>query len=131
MSDARITQLAAEAGSEEAVSRGRKLAMILMIVGGAGALASSVRPLLRTHFRRPAGPAGSGKTRTAAAAVRAAQAVDPAARMEMTGDVLKLLDRLRELQTSHRERHPLWYGQPTTEMIAQEQQRLAHEGEMK
>jgi hypothetical protein len=50
LKDKNIDYLAQSAGSDEAISRGKLLAFLVIIVGVVGGLASAVKPIYRKHF---------------------------------------------------------------------------------
>ena len=112
MRDKRIAKLSEEAGSEKALSRGKYIAAGIIVLGCIGALGSAVRPLLRQRFAANA------------AAVTARQRSRPIT-PETSAQLENVLGRLRHLQSLHQQRHPLWYGRPTDEMIAQAEKELA------
>lgn len=106
---------------------------------GAAAAASTGGSRLRTRTaaaaRNAMAAAAAAPVEGSAAAVAAARAagVDgTAASLAAYGvhgpaveEVAANLARLRELQSAHRARHPLWYGEPSAAMVAEEEARLA------
>jgi hypothetical protein len=98
--------------------RGWVIAGLVML--SAGAIASAVRPLIRSKFaaadaaRRSAVAASRGEAHAAAAVAGTAAAATPAP----TADVAAKLARLQQLNAAHRARHPLWYGEPTPELVS-------------
>jgi len=107
--DSSIARLAREAGSEEAVDRSKWIAFSIIVLGGLGAIASAMRPVIRQYY------AARAPARSAAAVVSAPSASVSAVH---TAKLDELLTRLRLLQSQHQERHPLWYGRPTPSLIA-------------
>lgn len=97
---------------------------VVALLVGLGAIASTARPLLRQHFASrakaaqaaTAARAGAQPTPSSPAAAAAAAAASMDARAAELGPVL---ERLRELQRRHQARHPLWYGRPTPEFVAE------------
>lgn len=105
LNDKGISSLAASAGSDEAVERGKYLALATVVIGVIGALGVGLRPVYRQAFASRAAAEVAAK-KTAQANVTAANA-----------DKLQLLvDRLNVLQASHRSRHPMWYGEVPAQM---------------
>lgn len=102
--EANIARLAEAAGSEESISRGRYIALAIVVVGMLGAVGSAIRPLYRQHFRLSA-PAVVA--RSAASARRAQDGKLSAADAER---LEKVRHRLAELQASQRARHPALRG---------------------
>lgn len=88
---------------------------IVALLVGLGAIASTARPLLRQHF------ASKAKVAQAAVGAKPANAAGAsAAAMEaQAAELGPMLERLRELQRGHQARHPLWYGRPTPEFVAE------------
>ena len=116
LNDRRIAALAAASGSAESVSRGQWLAAGMVVVGMLGALGVALRPIYRHHFasRAAAAAAGAGTPsvqRSADAARRAiAREAGEVLPPEEQARLQAALERLAELQSAHRSRHPLWYG---------------------
>lgn len=99
-----IARLAEAAGSEESISRGRYIALGIVVVGMLGAVGSAFRPLYRQHFKLGA---SAVVARSAASARRAREGSLTAAeaqRLELARQ------RLSELQASQRARHPALRG---------------------
>lgn len=114
VSDKRISALAAAAGTDEAVSRGKWIAAGMVIVGMVGAIGVGLRPIYRQHFATRA--AAVQRSADAAKRVMAREAgheLPPAEAVRLA----ELLERLDVLQSRHRARHPLWYGEPTPDML--------------
>jgi hypothetical protein len=107
---------------DEASSRQlRWLAFSLLLVGSLGAVSSAARPLLRRRVVAAAAAAHVPERAAAAAAAEAAAAggggASAAAAAARAAALAPLRARLRALQRAHAERHPLWYGRPSAEMI--------------
>lgn len=86
---------------------------IVALLVGLGAIASTARPLLRQHF------AAKAKGAPAAVGSKAGNVVGAAAIEAQAAELGPMLERLRELQRGHQARHPLWYGRPTPEFVAE------------
>jgi hypothetical protein len=98
--DKGIAALAAAAGTEDSVERGKGLAVLMVVVGFVGAMGVAARPLYTRAF--------AARAATEAAAASAARAARTA---ENSDRVQVLLARLDTLQARHRARHPMWYGE--------------------
>jgi hypothetical protein len=99
-----IGRLAGAAGSEEAINRGRYIALGIVVFGMVGAVGAALRPLYRHHFRSNAKVARSAEAAQRAISFQqhGMSPVD-AARLE------QVKRRLSELQESFRARNPLLY----------------------
>jgi hypothetical protein len=96
-----LDALTADAGSASAVSRGRYLAGMTLLVGMVGALGVAMRPVLARRFA----PIAAQRDAVSAAMEQrrvAAGRVDPRVRA--------MADRLAELRRAQLERHPMWHG---------------------
>ncbi len=100
MHDRGVAALVAAAGSDEAVSRGRWLAVATVAVGVLGALGVGLRPVYRQAFAARAAAEAAGRA-----------AADAATRTANADRIQALSARLAVLQARHRARHPLWYGE--------------------
>ena len=96
-----IAQLTEAAGSEDSISRGRYIALGIVVVGLLGAVGSAMRPLYRHQFRHT----GPAVVRSAASARRAR---DFSAEDQEKLNCARL--RLAELQERQRLRHPALHG---------------------
>jgi hypothetical protein len=96
-----LDSLSADAGSESAVSRGRWLAGVTVLVGMVGALGVAMRPVLARRFAPVAAQRDAVSAAIEARRVQAGH-VDPRVRV--------MMDRLAHLRRSQLERHPMWHG---------------------
>jgi hypothetical protein len=104
--DARVSKLTEEAGSEASISRGKHIAAAVIVIGFVGALGSAMRPILRQKY-------GASTARKPLLTI----SQRPQLTSQESARLQALLARMRELQYRHRARHPLWYGEPTVDMV--------------
>jgi hypothetical protein len=110
----------------------RAIAIAVIVIGGLGAVASAMRPILRQKYGG-SGPTRAQKKTADSAAIGSPQSfavggvgvpAAPSISASLASgaespQVAPLLARLRELQRWHQARHPLWYGRPTPELAAE------------
>ena len=104
----------------------RWTALTLIFVGALGAVASATRPLLRRRVAAAARAASESESAIRLAAAAAAPSgAHSAAAAAREAAVAPLRVRLRDLQRAYAERHPLWFGRPTPEIIEEATAALA------
>lgn len=105
------------AGAEDGGNT-KKIAIAVIVIGGLGAVASAMRPILRQKFGGNAMTKAQRKAAETAAVASQQASVAALASGAESPQVAPLLERLRELQRWHQQRHPLWYGRPTPELVS-------------